>query len=445
MLVKRDLLDDYGIENDVIHDSMSNGTHKDDVDDVIYRSMSIVSFSIMSSLAVCLVFAANLLDHVENYFPNQHLTDSQKQLFEHGISMAAVGTFIFRGGHNIFFAKFRPRTRYLFALISMIIMMSIIVIAFFIIETQELWVIYIAYFFGGITFGCNEPNLFKSTSYLGEKTQIWIFYGIGSGYNATMVIGLYLLSIGLPLIYIYILVIILSIISIIIYITILKYHDNLLLNRNHIHLNHVQTKHVDGDEELSWNDIKSQIKEWRLWFTILLPFGCIVTFNYFMLNAFGTIPFYVMLSGKVPLINHKIWVDRNLLFSISGILWMFGTLIAYMMLHYCPKIKQCSIKYKWLSLIIIIHLFGGTLSSCLLFIEPLLNILGSVIINFSFGFIYKSIITFIDNKIDLKYRLLSLSLIFMFGDIGATIGVNTWPTIVQTVCDKTTQSYYCDN
>ena len=449
MLDKRELLDEYECENDVIHDSASNDTKDNNADNIVYRSMCIVSFSIMSSLAVCLIFAANLLDHVENYFPNKHLTDSQKQIFEHGISMAAIGTFIFRGGHNIFFMKFRPRTRYIFALLSMIIMMLIIIVAFFIVETQKLWIIYIAYFFGGITYGCNEPNLFKSTAYLGEKTQIWIFNGIGSGFNATMVIGLYLLSIGLPLVYIYISIVVLSIISIIIYIIVLKYHDNLLLNRNPI--NHIQTFNNEesdsysDNEELSWSDIKLQLKEWRSWFIILLPFGCIVTFNYFMLNTFANIPFYIMLSGKVPLISHKYWINRDLLFSISGILWMFGTLSAYIMLHYCQRIKQYFIKYKWLSLIIMIHLFGGMLSSCIFFIEPLLNILGSILINFSFGFIYKSMITFIEYKIDSKYRLISLSLLFMFGDIGATIGVNTWPTMVQYVCDKTTESYYCDN
>ena len=282
ILDKSELLE-YGVPNDVIHDSSSNET-KDNQNDIVYRSMSIVSFSIMSSLAVCLIFAANLLDHIENYFPHQQLTDSQKELFEHGISMAAVGTFIFRGGHNIFFVKFRPRTRYIIALLSMIIMMTIIIVAFFVIETQQLWVIYIAYFFGGITFGCNEPNLFKSTSYLGQRTQIWIFYGIGAGFNFTMVIGLYLLSIGLPLIYIYISMIILCIISLTIYVIVLNYHDQYLLNSN---LNHLQSAKSDDDEEdLSCNDIGLQLKEWRNWFKILLPFGGIVLFNFFMLNTF---------------------------------------------------------------------------------------------------------------------------------------------------------------
>ena len=168
--------DEYHIISpDVIHSDTTNSKNDNPI---IYRSMAIVSFSIMASLAVSMVFAANLQDHIANYFPNQHLSDSQKQIFEHGIATSAFFGLIFRLGHNVFFLHFRARTRYIFALLSMIIMMSIIIIAFFILQTTELWWIYIAYAFGGITFGCNEPNLFKSTAYLGHDTQIWIFYGI---------------------------------------------------------------------------------------------------------------------------------------------------------------------------------------------------------------------------------------------------------------------------
>eukprot|EP01084_Bolivina_argentea_P089155 160925_1 len=440
---RADLMEEYDVSRtDVIH---SDSSISKEQSTIVYRSICIVTFSVFSALAVCLVFAPNLLDHVENYSPNKHLSDEQKEVFEHGISMAAIGTFIFRFGHNIIFVKFRARTRYVIGLLCMIIMMSIIIIAFFIIQTQQLWWIYIAYAFAGITFGLNEPNLFKSIAYLGEKSKLWSFYGFGAGFNVTMVVGLWALSVGLPLMYIYISVIILSLISIVIYLLILHHHDKLIESNSYILFGGINTRIDDVQIEsksLTWNMFKLQLREWRNWFKIIIPFGIVVLCNYFMLNAFGTIPFYVMISGKVPLVGN-VWINRDILFSVTGILWVIGSFLSYALLHYSERIKHFVLNYP--STIVLMHICGALLSSCAFFIQPLLNVIGSAIVNFAFGFIYKTAVTYVELNIDAKYRLISLSLLFMFGDIGATVGVNTFPFIVQLVCDNTSESYYCDN
>ena len=121
---------------------------------------------------------------------------------------------------------------------------------------------------------------------------------------------------------------------------------------------------------------------------------------------------------------------------------MFGTLIAYALLHYSERLKHFVLRYPIITLLF--GLCGAVFSSCF-FIEPLVNVFGCVVVNFSFSLLYKAAVAFVEVNIECKYRLIALSLLFMFGDIGAILGANTWPFIVQSVCDKNTQSYYCDD
>eukprot|EP00483_Globobulimina_turgida_P003230 UN03235 len=186
-----------------------------------------------------------------------------------------------------------------------------------------------------------------------------------------MVVGLWLLSIGLPLIYIYISMIILSLISIVIFLMILNHHDTLVESNGYILFGHINTN-PDVEIEsnfLTWKMLKRQIKEWKNWFKILFPFGIVVLCNYFMMQAFAAVPFYIFLSGKVPLVD-GVWINRDLLFSITGILWMIGAFLAFAMLHYSKKIKDFVLNYP--SIILLMHVCGAVLSSCAFFIQPLL-------------------------------------------------------------------------
>eukprot|EP00483_Globobulimina_turgida_P009602 UN09621 len=193
--------------------------------------MLFVTFSAWMTFASLLIFQANLLDHIESNWANK-IPDSQKSIFEHGISATYIGTLIFRIGHEIFWSSYSCKTRVILSLCCMICSMLILLLIFFALSIKYCWWIILANFIGGIGIGAIEPNLLSSILPLGDPTKVWAFYGISIGFNFIAVVGFYFLSIGLPLLCIYIMCSLCCFLSIFLYLHIIQQIPSFVVTNN---------------------------------------------------------------------------------------------------------------------------------------------------------------------------------------------------------------------
>lgn len=416
--------------------------------EITHRSMIFVTFSAWMTFASLLLFQANLLDHIETNWPNNDIPSRQKSIFEHGVSSTFFGTLIFRIGHEIFWSSFKSKTRVVLSLFCLILSMIILCLIFFLFGIGETWWIIIANFIGGIGVGAIEPNLLTSILPFGDSTKVWAFYGISIGFNFMAVIGFYLLSIGLPLMYIYFTCSILCFISIFIYLRIMDQIPSFLVTNNSLDIivepqitMNYRDKENYKTSSMRLRELKIMFKEYKNWFYILLPYGIFLTINMFTMNFFCTISLYIFYDERIPFISN-IWINRNLYFALSGIFNAIFQMIGNRTSYYTKFILNIGQKYPFI--FIIFQVICGLIASCVYFIQPFIVLIGISGVYLMNGAIYSSGVKYIDSKIDSKYNLISLSVWLLFADIGSIIGQNSFEPIVKYICNNSsTPSYYC--
>ena len=294
-----------------------------------YPSAMVPTFAMFSGLSALMLFQADLLNEFESHWSsiNKTMPDSEKMLFEHGMSAIFFGALCFRIGHNIILSFLSPKQRCILCLFLMFLSMLIIIFSGFIFESKYTFYIIISNFLGGMSIGSFEPNYLSIITPFGEKTKVYLMYGIPLGYNSLSIIGFLLLNF-FNLVWIYIVVSILNLIGIFVLIRLMRLAP-IYRKKNNIDDNNGATKEevrpiakqiqmtqlsnisdddIDNGENINFNgsdcendencvigmrhrlnEFKLEIQHWREWFIKLIPYKMYQMFSLICFTTFPTI------------------------------------------------------------------------------------------------------------------------------------------------------------
>ena len=245
-----------------------------------------------------LLFQANLLNHIQNQYPNHTIPALQKSIFEHGISATFIGTFLFRIGHEIIWCGFSSKTRVILSLLCMMSSMFLLSTIYFILNSKRCEWIILCNLLGGAGVGAIESNLLSSILPLGDGTKLFALYGISLGFNFMAVAGFYLLSIGLPLICIYSTCFNLCFLSIFLYLRIIKQIPLFVVTNNSsmdirvqssMLLNPLHNKENVMCASMRITEFKLMLTEYKEWLPQVVAYGILLTLDLFSMNFFCTI------------------------------------------------------------------------------------------------------------------------------------------------------------
>eukprot|EP01045_Picozoa_sp_COSAG04_P018654 COSAG04_NODE_1741_length_5729_cov_3.082416_4_plen_422_part_00 len=252
-----------------------------------HRQVIIVTIGMFSGYAALSLLQHHLMGVMEKNMPTDTTKDAKTHFedwFKHAATCNLVGNFIFRIGHNFFFACVRPRYRVYIALTAMLVAHLIIAIFLYVLEHTEWWIVVVAYFIGGIGVGTFESNLLSCITPLGHDTKTWAILGMPVGFMSISVVGFLLRSpppIGanLPVVYLHFAVAVACVIGMAVFcFTIPDQHQE----------GHKFSEFVDG------------LRYWNQWLPTIAPHCIALMIQMYAVTFFTSFPFYVYNDEYCP-------------------------------------------------------------------------------------------------------------------------------------------------
>lgn len=321
---------------------------------------------------------------------------SELDLFGIAVGNLYLGNLIFRLMHNFIFSFLSPHQRVILSYLLFAIAHLIIGCAYWIFNSTSLVWCFIAYLLAGVCIGSFEANLLSCLSPLGHETKSWAVIGIPIGFNGVS-IGFYILFAIVP-------------------------HDafahafpyfmiagSCLAGALFFYL------YIPYVEFESSHDGAIRFKEnlllWREWFFQIQGNCFALMIDMFFVSLFSSLVYYIYNEDNLMIYPHsETTISRNIFQTWFNFFSFLGDFTSRKLTYIYVK-KSINPLY-----FLILSIIGA---ACVLSKITLLAPFGILFIMFANGSIYAQTTKHIDNNIDARFNLMSLSVWLFVGDIGS--------------------------
>jgi len=341
----------------------------------------------------------------DNIKTKLHIGDNSSSLsyeFSFATSLLYLGNLVFRLLHNVLFCFLRPRYRVVVAYLCMTIATGTLAVAYYLVNSTSLLWVYVAYIFGGVAVGTFESNLISTITPLGHGTKVWAQYGIPLGFNGISV-GAFILFAVFPRDLdlqcgVYLAIAAANVLGMIFFLVAIP---DVIFESSH------KSIHV----------FLQDIKHFREWVPKIWKHAVSLSVDMFAVSFCSAIQLFIYDVDPLPLWLHAVsgqHMPQNVFRAVFNTCSMLGDAtgrkLAYRTKRYiCPF---------WF---LISTVVGTTL---VLSKQTIVAPLGMLLVMFANGSIYAHTTKYVDDHVDHRYNLVSLSAWLFVGDVGSFTGSN---------------------
>jgi hypothetical protein len=333
--------------------------------------------------------------------------------FSFAITTMYVCNLVFRLGHNVLMSPLSPRERAFVGLLSMSLAMLILAVLVIGMEFKTIWLVALAYAFGGIAVGTFETNYSVVLAALGHRTKIIGISGIPFGIFLVIVPGFIAVTAGLPVEFVYWTVFGLLIVGMGILLYGLTFPEIDWLVSSAVE-NEIPPVDADVDD-LEIEEEHFGHPPPKVGIFPAISVGLVFTINMLAVSAFS--PGVLLFLYNTPRIELLPGYDWNTV--STG--YFFATFSSFGFLADVMSRKRIYSKrpeyhpYRFLPL---------TIAGLVVILTkiPLIAPLGTLLIFFANGSIYAQSCRWIDSRCGSKLLVFANSIFFFLGDCGSVIG-----------------------
>ena len=379
-------------------ESCSTQTGYIDIEINRQEEKAVLKRTIFSTIPIFMAYAGmiTLQRSIKDRIDIQASDKSELDLFGIAVGNLYLGNLIFRLMHNFIFSFFSPHKRVILSYVLFAAAHLIIGCAYWIFDSTSLVWCFIAYLLAGVCIGSFEANLLSCLSPLGHETKSWAVIGIPIGFNGVS-IGFYILFAIIP-------------------------HDvfahafpyfmisgSCLAGALFFYL------YIPYVEFESSHDGAIRFKEnlvlWREWFFQIQGNCFALMIDMFCVSLFSSLVYYIYNEDNLVIYPHsETTIPRNVFQTLFNFFSFLGDFTSRKLTYIYVK-KSINPLY-----FLILSIIGAV---CVLSKITLLAPFGILFIMFANGSIYAQTTKHIDNNIDARFNLMSLSVWLFIGDIGS--------------------------
>lgn len=320
--------------------------------------------------------------------------------FSFATSLLYLGNLIFRLLHNIIFSFMRPRYRVVVAYVCMTIATGLLGLVYYVANSKSIVWVYVAYLLGGVAVGTFESNLISTITPLGHGTKVWAQYGIPVGFNGVSV-GAFILFASFPGnldlqcgVYLFI-----SVANMLGMIFFLFAIPDVVFESTH------KTIGVFIED----------VKKFREWAPLIWKHAFSLAVDMFAVSFGSAIQLYIYDTSLIPLwLGAAHHVNKNVFRAIFNSCSLLGDATGRKLAYYTHR----HVTPFWFLISTVVGV------SLILSKQSIVAPLGMFCVMFANGSIYAHTTKYVDDKVNHKYNLISLSAWLFIGDVGSFTGSN---------------------
>jgi hypothetical protein len=377
----------------------------------VMRSAFFAVFPVFMAYAALVTLQGNLKQRIG--IGNDSSSESAR--FSFATSLCYLGNLIFRLMHNILFCKIAPRYRVCISYVCLAASMFVLGLVYFAFDDDEnnalskvsnLGPVYVAYLLGGVAIGTFESNLLSVITPLGHGTKVWAQYGIPIGFNGISV-GAFILLASLPEFEVPL--------QATIYCTVgacnLLGLAFFLLRVPDVPFESTSTSILHFYHDL---------RRFREWVPLVWTYAAALAVDMFAVSLCGALQQFIYQSSSLPLFSfgssgmRAEVIPRNVHRAVFNGASLIGDTVGRKLAYRTSK----HIHPFWF---LIATALGVTI---VLSKQPLIAPIGMLLIMFGNGSVYAHTTKYVDDCVDRRYNLISLSFWLFVGDAGSFIGAN---------------------
>jgi len=316
----------------------------------------------------------------------------QSRTFGIAVSFLYIFNMIFRFSHNIVFGCISPRHRTCIAMLSMMASMLTIAIPIFLLESDSLMWVVIAYALGGVAMGTFEANFLCCLTPLGNATKHIAITAIPLGVTIVLVGGFFAMAppVNVPPIAIYLAVAFSVLCGMILFATCILH---------------------SGVHE-RWHLI-AEARQWRQWFPLIWHLPIASAVDMFVLTAVSPGVALYIWDSKFVHVLPGVFLPTDTFFAYFNIFGMVGGV--------CGRVLSYRLRPRHPILYAGLSVVGAML---VLLKIPAIAPLGTFLALMGDGLIYGTITRRIDATVPKQFNLIALSFWLFVGDFGGVTGSN---------------------
>jgi MFS family permease len=344
--------------------------------------------------------------------------------FSFAITSLYLWNLIFRLGHNVILRPFGPRQRSLMGLCAMVVSMLILAVFVFGQGIKSIYLVALAYAFGGIAIGTFETNYSVVLAALGNKTKVIGISGIPVGIFLIIVPGFVAVTAGLAVEYIYWSVVALVVGAIGILMSGLTFPEvDWLLSSNSLDMEVDRLEATGDDLSVQGETNVGTVRE-KGWVLKVISVGLVFTLNMLFVSAFSPgVLLYLYNTSSISLLPLDWTISTGYFFAIFSSFGFVADVVSRRRIYAKKPRLMHPVRFLVLTAmgvgIILLRL-------------PLIAPLGTLLVFYANGSIYAQSCRWIDLVMvgtENKFLVFANSIFFFLGDCGSVLGALLIPFI----------------
>lgn len=394
---------------------LERDTGGDDAEPPVYRSIFLVVLAQFMGYAVLVSFQHKL----KVALGISDDDEGASHRFGVAVSTLYIGNLVFRLAHN--FLPISPRGRVYFAMGSMSLSMSLLLVVYSVPAAASIRMVYAAYSLGGAGIGAFESNLLSECAPLGHGTKLWAISGMPVGFGVILLLGFFLTAVGTPPVAVYAGVLASLVAGAATFAVVIPPAPE------HAHTGNVRA-------------FASNAALAREWLPSIWLHSLALMVDMFMVALWSGLFLYLLNGKEVPLFgpDSSVTVPHDWFFVVYNCGSMLGDnagrKLAYRWRR--PGARQINpLLFLGLTLV------GAAI---LLSLYAVLAPIGIFLVFATNGLVYGTSSKHIDLVVSRRFQLIALSVWLMVGDAGSVAGSNLIPHVRDWVCAyHRNQHYVC--
>lgn len=328
--------------------------------------------------------------------------NSSKESYEFSFatSLLYLGNLVFRLLHNVIFSFLRPRYRVVVAYVCMTLATGILGVVFYVLNSKSLGWVYVAYILGGVAVGTFESNLISTITPLGHGTKVWAQYGIPIGFNGVSV-GAFILFASFPgdlnlQCGVYLAIAVANFLGLVFFLVAIP---DIVFESTH----------------KSLSVFVNDLKHFRDWAPLIWKHSFALAIDMFVVSFAAAIQLYIYDVDHIPLyLGATTTIPKNVFRALFNCCSLVGDATGRKLAYFTSKYMNPF----WFN--------ASTVLGCCLILskQSMVAPLGMWFVMFANGSIYAHTTKYVDDLVDHKYNLVSLSAWLFVGDVGSFSGSN---------------------